>query len=257
VSSNRPELGAGLEGKTVLVTGAASGIGQASALAFAETGARVVAVDINETGLQETMDQLGELNHLGIRFNLANTSEIPDLVKEVEKKSGNLWALAHVAAALRRQPLDEVTETDWDSQHDVNLKAGFFLNRSAGNAMLASGQGGRIINFSSSAWLTGPVWGSDAYVASKAGVVAMSKGFARAFGPHGVLVNTIAPGQIDTPMQHTDTPPEVVTVGREHCPLGRIGRPEEVAAVVVFLASNHASFINGATINVSGGSLMY
>jgi NAD(P)-dependent dehydrogenase (short-subunit alcohol dehydrogenase family) len=85
----------------------------------------------------------------------------------------------------------------------------------------------------------------------------MSKGFARAFGPHGVLVNTIAPGQVDTPMQHTDTPPEVVTAGREHCPLGRIGRPEEVAAVVVFLASNHASFINGATINVSGGSLMY
>jgi len=257
VSPTRPELGAGLEGRTVLVTGAASGVGRATALAFAETGARVVAVDVNETGLQETVEQLGETDHLGITFDLTDTPGIPNLLARIESESGDLWALAHVAATLRRQPLDEVTETDWDSQHDVNLKAGFFLNRSAGNAMVTSGRGGRIINFSSMAWLVGPSWGSDAYVASKAGVVAMTRGFARAFGPHGVLVNTIAPGQIDTPMQHTDTPPEIVAAGTERCPLGRIGQPEELAAVVVFLASDHASFINGATINVSGGSVMY
>lgn len=107
------------------------------------------------------------------------------------------------------------------------------------------------------AWLTGPFLGSDAYVIGKAGIVAMTRGLARSFGPHGVLVNTISPGQIDTPMQHLDNPPEMSERTAAQCPLGRMGRPEGVAAVAVFLASRHASFVNGATINVSGGLIMY
>jgi len=145
VSPTRPELGAGLEGRTVLVTGAASGVGRATALAFAETGARVVAVDVNETGLQETVEQLGETDHLGITFDLTDTPGIPNLLARIESESGDLWALAHVAATLRRQPLDEVTETDWDSQHDVNLKATFFLSRAAGlRAALLDENGSRV-----------------------------------------------------------------------------------------------------------------
>lgn len=251
-------LGAGLEGRGVIVTGAARGVGRATTQAMAAAGARVAAVDRDEAGLAETVAGLEDPGrHWAAPFDLADTAALPDLVAEAEARLGGLWALANPAAVLRRRPLDEVTEDDWDHQLDVNLKAGFFLNRAAGKAMIAGGGGGRIINFTSTAWLVGPLLGSDAYVASKAGVVSMTYGFAKAFGPHGVLVNTIAPGQIDTPMQHIDNTPEVVQKGIDMCPLGRMGRPEELAAVTVFLASRHASFINGATINVSGGSITY
>lgn len=250
-------LGTGLEGRGVIVTGAASGIGRATAAAMASAGARVAAVDRDEPGLLDTVAALPGANHLPVPFDLGQVSAIDGLVADLVAELGDLWALAAVAATLRRQPLAEVTEADWDDQHNVNLKAAFFLNRAAGSAMIERGGGGRIINFSSMAWLVGPLFGSDAYVASKAGVVSMSRGFARHFGPHGVLVNTIAPGQVDTPMQHNDSPPEVVAAATAQCPLGRMGRPEELAAVVVFLASEHSSFVNGATINVSGGLVMY
>ncbi|MCY3925909.1 MAG: SDR family oxidoreductase, partial [bacterium] len=152
---------------------------------------------------------------------------------------------------------DDVTSEDWDAQNDLNMKATFFLNRAVGNAMAAAGGGGRIINFSSGGWWGGPVFGSDAYLAGKAGVITLSRGFARRYGPHGILVNSIAPGGVDTPMQRDDLPPEIEEALTRACPLGRIGRAEELAAVVVFLASIHASFVNGATLNVSGGGLIY
>ena len=200
--------GAGLEGRGVIVTGAAGGIGRATTQAMAAAGARVAAVDRNETGLHETMETLDdEDRHLSVTFDLADATTIPDLVSHVVDRFGDLWALANVAAVLLRRRLDDMTEEDWNLQMDVNLKAAFFLNRAAGNGMVAGGKGGRIINFASMAWLVGPILGNDAYVVSKAGVVSMSRGFARAFGPHGILVNTISPGQIDTPMQHIDNTP--------------------------------------------------
>lgn len=250
-------LGAGLEGRGVIVTGAASGIGRATARMMAAAGARVAAVDVDRDGLDETMATLEGDGHLAIPFDLADTGSIPDLVSGVVEEFDDLWALANVAAVLRRRRLDDVTEQDWDVQMDVNLKASFFLNREAGNVMVAGGGGGRIINFASMAWLVGPLLGSDAYVISKAGIVSMTRGFARAFGPHGILVNTVSPGQIDTPMQHQENTPEVMGRAMAMCPLGRMGQPEELAAVVLFLASRHSTFVNGATINVSGGLIMY
>ena len=251
-------LGAGLEGRGVIVTGAASGIGRATARMMAAAGARVAAVDIERDGLEQTMALLeGRTDHLAVPFDLADTAAIPELVAWAVGRLGDLWAVANVAAVLRRRSLDEVTEEDWNLQMDVNLKASFFLNREAGNAMVAGGGGGRIINFASMAWLVGPFLGSDAYVISKAGIVSMTRGFARTFGPHGILVNTVAPGQVDTPMQHQENTPEVMERAIAMCPLGRMGRPEELASVVLFLASRHAGFVNGATINVSGGLIMY
>ena len=252
-----PRLGAGLEGRGVIVTGAASGIGRAVSIAMATAGARVAAIDRDEPGLRSTLSELQGTGHLPVVFDLSDTPAIPRLVASVVDRLGDLWALANVAAVLRRRSLDEVKEEDWDLQMDVNVKASFLLSREAGNAMVASGGGGRIINFASMAWLTGPFLGSDAYVIGKAGIVTMTRGLARSFGPHGILVNTISPGQIDTPMQHLDNPPELSERTAAQCPLGRMGRPEEVAAVAVFLASHHASFVNGATINVSGGLVMY
>lgn len=252
------DLGAGLSGRGVIVTGAASGVGRATARAFAAAGARVALVDRDEAGLDATLDGIaGPERHRPFVFDLRNTGDISGLVADAARHLGNLWALAHIAAVLKRQPLEDVTEADWDLQLDVNLKAAFFLDRAVGEALIAAGDGGRIINFTSGSFLIGPMSGSDAYVAAKGGIVSMTRGFARSYGPHGILVNAVSPGQIDTPMQHVDNPPEVVAAGIRACPLGRMGRPDEVAAVVVFLASRHASFVNGATINVSGGSIMY
>jgi NAD(P)-dependent dehydrogenase (short-subunit alcohol dehydrogenase family) len=257
-SQDTGNLGAGLEGRGVIVTGAASGVGRATARVFAAAGARVAAVDRDGPGVEATVAGLARPDlHMALRFDLADIEGIPDLVSEAAQGLDDLWALAHVAAVLRRQPLPEVTEADWDLQLDVNLKATFFLDRAVGETLISAGGGGRIINFTSGSFLIGPMSGSDAYVASKGGVVSMTRGFARSYGPHGVLVNAVSPGQIDTPMQHIDNPPEIVAAGIAACPLGRMGQPEEVAAVVVFLASTHASFVNGATINVSGGSIMY
>ena len=250
-------LGAGLEGRGVIVTGAARGVGAATARAMAAAGARVAAVDRNAAGLAEVVADLDGTGHGAIPFDLRDVDAIDDLVGGIIEDLGDLWALAHVAAFLRRQDPDDVTPEDWDAQNDVNVKATFFLNRAVGNAMVAAGGGGRIINFSSGGWWNGPLFGSDAYLAGKAGVITLSRGFAQRYGPHGILVNAIAPGQVDTPMQHDDLPPEVSEAATEACPLRRIGQPEELAAVVVFLASIHASFVNGATLNVSGGGLIY
>ncbi len=250
-------LGAGIRDQAVLVTGAASGIGKATAQAMASLGARVAALDRQETVRDVVSELDGPGPHLPVVFDLADSGPMPGMVADVEARLGPLWALAHVAAYLRRRQLGDVTEEDWDAQHDVNLKGSFFLNKAVGEAMIATGRGGRIINFTSGAWLSGPVHGSHVYVASKGGVVSMTRGFARAYGPHNILVNCISPGQIGTPMQHIDNPPEIVAAGIAQCPLGRMGDPEELAAVVAFLTSEHASFVSGATVNVSGALLMY
>ncbi len=255
--NDQTRLGAGLEHRGVIVTGAASGIGRATAIAMAAAGARVAAIDRDEVGLRTTMSRLESGDHLPLVFDLRNSAAIPELVASAAEGLGGIWALVNTAAVLRRRPLEAVSDEDWALQMDVNVKAAFLMAREAGQLMQAAGGGGRIINFGSMAWLTGPFLGSDAYVIGKAGILAMTRGLARSFGPYGILVNTIAPGQIDTRMQHLDNPPELVAETAAQCPLGRMGRPEEVASVAVFLASHHASFINGATINVSGGLIMY
>jgi NAD(P)-dependent dehydrogenase (short-subunit alcohol dehydrogenase family) len=251
-------LGKGLEGKGVLVSGAASGIGRASVKLFAESGARVLAVDVDGDGLERLMDEIeGPGTVVPAVVDLARVGDGEELIGRAIDELGNIYVLALVAAALKRQPIGEVTDADWAFQVDVNLKATFFLNRAAAEAMKAAGHGGRIINFTSGAWLTGPIYRSDVYVITKGGIVTLTRGFARQYGAYGILSNVVSPGQIDTPMQHRDNTAEMVAAGISGCPLGRMGQPEEIAKVVLFLASDHASFVNGATINVSGGSITY
>ena len=247
-----------MRGETVIVTGAARGIGRATATALAAVGATVVAVDKDGEGLKATVGDLPNSGrHVAYEFDLLDIAGLPQLVEQARQETGGLWALANVAATLRRQPLEEVSEEDWDIQLGVNLKAAFFLSRAVGKALVAEGRGGRILNFTSAGFFKGPLSGSHVYVASKGGIVGVTRGLARAYGPYGILCNTISPGQIDTPMQHEDNPEEVIEAISRFCPLGRIGQPEEVASAVVFLLSRHASFINGATVNVSGGSVMF
>lgn len=252
-----PALGEGLDGRVVLVTGAAGGIGGAVARALAASGARVWASDRPGSALADLVDELPGEGHRAVELDLADAASIAPAIESLVADAGGLWGLVHAAAFLRREPLAEVTPESWDAQHDVNLRGTFFLVRAVGDALTAAGAGGRIVTFSSIAWQTGPILGSDAYVASKAGVVALTRGFARSLGPAGITVNCIAPGQIDTIMQRADNTDSTMTATAAACPLGRMGTPEEVAAVAVFLVSDHGSFVSGATLNVSGGLLMY
>lgn len=252
-----PALGEGLDGRAVLVTGAAGGIGGAVARALAASGARVWASDRPGSALAELVEALPGNGHRALELDLADAANIEAAVSSVVAESGGLWGLVHAAAFLRREPLADVTPKSWDAQHDVNLRGTFFLVRAVGDALTTAGAGGRIVTFSSIAWQTGPILGSDAYVASKAGVVALTRGFARSLGPAGITVNCIAPGQIDTAMQRSDNTTSTMEATAAACPLGRMGTPEEVAAMAVFLVSSHGSFVSGATLNVSGGLLMY
>jgi NAD(P)-dependent dehydrogenase (short-subunit alcohol dehydrogenase family) len=251
-------VGAGLEGKGVIVTGAAGGIGRAVVSAFATTGAKVLAVDLDQARADEAVDGLDGSGHIAVGADLGDLSTHQALIERARSDFGNFYVLANLAAVLRRRgSLDEVTEADWDFQHGVNLKAAFFLCRAAGNAMIEQGQGGRIITFSSQGWWTGGFGGSVVYAATKGGVTSMTRGLARTFGPHRITVNTVSPGQVHTPMLMTGLAPEVYESMKKQTPLGYVAEPEELAGPVVFLASDHARYITGATLNVSGGFLMY
>jgi NAD(P)-dependent dehydrogenase (short-subunit alcohol dehydrogenase family) len=162
-------IGTGLEGKGVIVTGAAGGIGRAVTGAFATTGARVMAVDIDQAKVDEVVAGLEGSGHVGIAADLRDLSTHEPLVARAREELGGVYVLANLAAVLRRRSsLDEVTKGDWDFQHDINLKSAFFLARAAGTAMIEAGQGGRIILFSSQGWWTGGFGGSVAYAATRA-----------------------------------------------------------------------------------------
>jgi NAD(P)-dependent dehydrogenase (short-subunit alcohol dehydrogenase family) len=251
-------VGAGLEGRGVILTGATGGIGAAVARGFAATGAKVMAVDLDQARLDEVVGSLEGTGHIGVAADLRDLGTHEALVQRAVDELGGVYVLANLAAVLRRRgSLDEVTEDDWDLQHDVNLKSAFFLARAAGNAMIAGGQGGRIVLFSSQGWWTGGFGGSVAYASTKGGVTTMCRGLARTFGPHRITVNCVSPGQVHTPMLMTGLAPEIYETMKKQTPLGYVAEPEEMAGPVVFLASDHASYITGATLNVSGGFLMY
>ena len=251
-------VGAGLEGRGVILTGATGGIGVAVARGFAAAGARIMAVDLDQDRLDELVGSLDGDGHVAAVVDLRDIGTHEALIERAERELGGVYVLANLAAVLRRRgSLDEVTEEDWDLQHGVNVKSAFFLSRAAGNAMIRAGNGGRIVLFSSQGWWTGGFGGSVAYASSKGGVTTLCRGLARTFGPHRITVNCVSPGQVHTPMLMTGLAPEIYESMKKQTPLGYVAEPEELAGPVVFLASDHARYITGATLNVSGGFLMY
>jgi NAD(P)-dependent dehydrogenase (short-subunit alcohol dehydrogenase family) len=252
------QISAGIEGKGVVVTGAAGGIGRAVAQAFALAGARVSAVDVKADGLAELAPTLEGGPHLVEAVDLRDIAAHESLLERAATEFGGLYALVNVAGVLiRRSAVDEVTEEDWDLQHELNLKACFFLSRAAGRLMCEQGRGGRIINFSSQGWWTGGFGGSVVYSASKGGVVSMSRGLARTYAKDAITVNTVSPGAVDTPMLRSGLTEAQLQSQVDQVPLGYMAQPGDLAGTVLFLASDHARYITGATINVSGGWLMY
>ena len=249
----------GIQGKGVVVTGAAGGIGSATARMFAQQGARVLAVDLEQEAVDAVVATFPEPDrHLSAAADLRDLAGQEPLLRRAAETFGAFDVLAHCAAVLRRRlTIEEVTEDDWDFQIGVNLKATFFLNRTAATLLREQGRGGRIVNFSSQGWWTGGFGGSVVYAASKGGVTSMTRGLARTYAADGIRVNAVAPGLVDTPMIHDDLPAAVLQGLVDQVPVGRLATPEEVAPAVVFLASDHAVYITGTTLNVSGGWLMY
>jgi NAD(P)-dependent dehydrogenase (short-subunit alcohol dehydrogenase family) len=253
-----PALGAGLEGAGVLVTGALGGIGSAVARAFAEAGATVAVTDVAAAGVEQLAAELPGEGHAGMAADLSNTSALDDLVRRAEAAVGPLAALAHLAAVLRRRhDLAAVDEADWDAQVDVNFKGTFFLDRAFAEHLRAAGRPGAIVNFSSQGWWTGGFGGSVVYNATKGGIVTLTRGLARTYGAAGIRVNAVAPGLVDTAMLREGMSADGLDRLVAQVPLGRMAEPEEIAPAVVFLASDHARYITGSTLNISGGWLMY
>jgi 3-oxoacyl-[acyl-carrier protein] reductase len=244
-----------LEGRVALVTGAARGIGAATALALAEAGARVALVDRDGEGIERTADAIGRAGSdaLAIAADVTDAPAMERAVDAIVVEWGRLDVLVNNAGIVRDATLGKVSEDDWAATLDVNLRGTMIGARAALRPMRAAGAG-RILSATSVVARMGN-YGQTAYAASKGGIIGMTRAWARELGPLGITANAVAPGFIDTDMAR-GVPEKVLTALRQRTAAGRLGRPEEVAAVYVFLASDLASFINGAVVGVDGGLLL-
>ncbi|GHV44443.1 beta-ketoacyl-ACP reductase [Bacteroidia bacterium] len=241
-----------LTGKIAVVTGGADGIGKATALRFAKEGATVVVWDMNAEKGAETVAQIvaegGKAAFL--KVNTANFSEVEAATKNVVENFGKYDILINNAGITRDATLKKMTPDLWQQVIDVNLTGVFNCAKCAADVMTENGWG-RIVNASSVVALYGN-FGQTNYVATKAGLIGMTKTMAKELGKKGVTVNAVAPGFILTEMVKK-MPPEVLKSMEEKVPLRRLGQPEEIAAVYAFLASDDAAYINGTVISVDGG----
>ncbi len=245
---------AGLKGRVALITGAAGGLGVALSACFLRAGAKTVLVDVTADQLKRLADRL-DGQSWPLVADISKVEECRRAVREAEDRYGHLDVLVNNAAICPRVPIPDVDEPLWDQVMNVNLKSAFFLSQAA-SASMKKGKWGRIINISSAGARTGGMVSASVYSASKAAMVSLTKSFARELAPHGICVNAITPGMIETHLI-TDLPSEVQRTLVQQIPLGRLARPEEIARVVVFLASDDASYITGATLDVNGGWIMY
>lgn len=251
-------LDLGLEGRTVLVTGGAGAIGRAVCEGFAEAGCKVAVVDLSQDATTAVAASFGPA-HAGFGADLRDIASLDPLVGRIADALGPVDVLVNIAGIIKRtDDLFSVTEADWDAQHDINLKALFFLSQAVAKRMVTEKRGGSIIHYTSQGWMSGGFGGSVVYNASKGGVTTITRGMARSWAPHQIRVNAVAPGLVETPMLVTpETPPESVQALIDSIPMKRLGQPADHAGATVFLASRMAAYVTGATLNVSGGFLMY
>jgi 3-oxoacyl-[acyl-carrier protein] reductase len=235
-----------LENRVAIVTGGASGIGKATSEKFAAEGASVVIWDLNESG-SELAEQLG--GHFQ-KVNTADYEAVGKATEEVISKYGKIDILINNAGITRDATLKKMTPEQWQQVIDVNLTGVFNCGSHIQGHMVAAGFG-RIVNTSSVVGIYGN-FGQSNYVATKAGVIGMTKVWARELGKKGVTCNAVAPGFIATDMVMA-MPENVIDMMKSKVPIGDLGKPEDIANAYLFLASDEAGYVNGATISVDGG----
>ncbi|MDO4906150.1 MAG: 3-oxoacyl-ACP reductase FabG [Lautropia sp.] len=241
-----------LAGKISVITGAAQGIGEATALKFAREGAIVIICDLNEAAIDSVAKKCQEsgAQAVGYRMDVTRRTEVDAVVAKVLKQFGRIDTLVNNAGITQDARLVKMTEAQFEQVIDVNLRGVFHCSQAVAGTMLEQG-GGVILNASSVVGLYGN-FGQTNYAATKFGVIGYTKTWSRELGPKGVRVNAVAPGFITTPMLE-NIPEKVMQALCAKVPMGRLGKPEEIANVYAFLASDEASYINGEVIEVSGG----
>jgi NAD(P)-dependent dehydrogenase (short-subunit alcohol dehydrogenase family) len=243
-----------LSGRVCVVTGGGGGIGRATAVGFAQAGARVAAIDLDEHGLEATRAELGKLGtgHVVVRCDTTDVASIAAAAATIEKSLGPCDVLVNTAAVLRPGALDTLSLAEWNTVLSVNLTGYFLCAQAFGRQMRGLGRGS-LVHVASIAG-SNAQGQSGAYSVSKAGVVMLSRQLANEWGPHGIRSNVVSPGMVITPMSQAfyDTPG--VTERRSAVvPLRRVGMPQDMADAILFLASDRASYVNGEEIIVDGG----
>jgi 3-oxoacyl-[acyl-carrier protein] reductase len=247
-----------LEGRVAFITGAARGIGAATALRMAEEGARVALADIDTEGCQQVAEEIGRLGSEGlvIPCNVTDSNMVQNAVDKTASHFGQLDILVNNAGVLRDNLLFKMSEDDWDTVLNVHLKGAFLCSRAAQKYMVHQ-KYGRIVSLSSASALGNR--GQANYSSAKAGLQGLTRTLAIELGQFGITVNAVAPGFIDTEMTRSTSrrqghnPDEVIAHAAKTIPVRRVGQPRDVANVICFLASEEAGFVSGQIIYVAGG----
>ena len=242
-----------LDGKVALVTGAGRGIGAATATRLAAGGARVAVADVDVAAAAAVAESIGEAA-LPIELDVRDRGSFEEAVRTTIAELGALDVLVNNAAVTIRRPFFEIEDAEWDNVLAVNLRGGF-LGCQLGGAHMREQRRGRIINLSSLAGQQGSVVNGAHYASSKAGILALTKAVARELAPFGVTVNAVAPAAIEGPLVDA-LPSEMVAKLTAAVPLRRLGRTDEVAGLIAYLASDQAGYVTGSTFDINGGSLM-
>jgi 3-oxoacyl-[acyl-carrier protein] reductase len=244
-----------LQNQLAFITGASRGIGQAIALELGRQGATIVGTATTEDGAQIISQYLKEtgVKGAGMTLNVNNTAQLESVLKAVHERFGDIAILVNNAGITRDNLLIRMKDEEWDEIMETDLKSVFRLSRAVLRAMMRA-RYGRIINISSVVGATGNM-GQSNYAAAKAGIIGFSKSLAREVGSRNITVNCIAPGFVETDMTRALNDNQRQSL-LQQVPLGRLGRPEEVASAAAFIASPAAGYITGATLHVNGGMYM-